>query len=194
MKNNETSTLQDSVIGTPKKRADAFADRHKLGRPAIVGPPVLLADGFTSIDVDGRRLAIVGMVLIGLVMLSATQSLWWALVPLMAGWTVWLATSWVLATFDMKLSLSGGPLVAQIIVLTMPAASHLAIHYRDERRTRTRRAGRLEDHAGRRLQPDPLVRRDRGDRLRSPGDQQRRADPAIRLDHGPYARSWPPSW
>ena len=38
------------------------------------------------------------MVLIGLVTLSATQSLWWALVPLMAGWAVWLATSWVLAT------------------------------------------------------------------------------------------------
>jgi uncharacterized protein len=131
--NNETSTLQDGVAEL-RKRADAFAARYKLGRPAIVGPPVLLADGFTSIDVDGRRLAIVGMVLIGLVTLSATQSLWWALVPLLAGWTVWLATSWVLATFDMKLSLSGGPLVAQIIVLTMPAASHLAIHFRDERR------------------------------------------------------------
>jgi uncharacterized protein len=131
--NNEQSTLQDGVKEL-RKRADAFAERHKLGRPAIVGPPVLLADGFTSIDVDGRRLAIVGMVLIGLVTLSATQSFWWALVPLMAGWVVWLATEWVLATFDMKLSLSGGPLVAQIIVLTMPAASHLAIHFRDESR------------------------------------------------------------
>ena len=117
-----------------RKRADAFALRHRLARPAIVGPPVLLADGFSSIDVDGKRLAIVGMVLIGVVTLSATQSLWWALVPLMAGWVVWLASEWVLATFNMRLSLSGGPLVAQIIVLTMPAASHLAIHFRDERR------------------------------------------------------------
>ncbi len=129
----EDFSIQDGVKEL-RKRANAFASRHQLGRPAIVGPPVLLADGFTSIDVDGRRLAIVGMLLIGLVTLSATQSLWWALVPLMAGWAVWLATSWVLNTFDMKLSLSGGPLVAQIIVLTMPAASHLAIHYRDERR------------------------------------------------------------
>ena len=125
--------LKDSV-NQLRKAADAFAARHGLARPALVGPPVLLADGFTSIDVDGKRLAIVGMVLIGLVMLSATRSLWWALVPLMAGWAVWLAASWVLATFHMKLSLSGGPLVAQIIVLTMPAASHLAIHFRDERR------------------------------------------------------------
>ncbi len=117
-----------------RKRADAFAVRHKLGRPAVVGPPVLLADGFTSIDVDGRRLAIVGMLLIGFVTLTATRSLWWALVPLISGWAVWLSTEWFLATFGMKLSLSGGPLVAQIIVLTMPAASHLAIHFRDERR------------------------------------------------------------
>ena len=117
--------------------ADAFAERHKLPRPAVVGPPVLLADGFIAIEADGRRLAAVGMVLIGLVTLTATRSLWWALIPILAGWIVWLATEWVLATFNLKLSLSGGPLVAQIIVLTMPAASHLATHFRDDRRHQT---------------------------------------------------------
>ena len=95
---------------------------------------MLLADGFAAIEVDGRRLAVVGMILIGVVTLSAVQSLWWAIVPMLAGWVVWLATEAILATFDIKLSLSGGPLVAQIIVLTMPAASHLAIHFRDDRR------------------------------------------------------------
>ena len=133
LKKTEDHDVKRSV-GELRKRADAFAVRHRLGRPAIVGPPVLLADGFTSIDVDGRRLAVVGMVLIGVVTLTATRSLWWALVPLIAGWVVWLATEWVLATFNLRLSLSGGPLVAQIIVLTMPAASHLAIHFRDELR------------------------------------------------------------
>ena len=101
---------------------------------------MLLSDGFAAIEVDGRRLAVVGMILIGVVTLSAVQSLWWAIVPMLAGWVVWLATEAILATFDIKLSLSGGPLVAQIIVLTMPAASHLAIHFRDERR-------READHA-----------------------------------------------
>ena len=95
---------------------------------------MLLADGFAAIEVDGRRLAVVGMILIGVVTLSAVQSLWWAIVPMLAGWVVWLATEAILTTFNIKLSLSGGPLVAQIIVLTMPAASHLAIHFRDERR------------------------------------------------------------
>jgi uncharacterized protein len=74
------------------------------------------------------------MLLIGLVTLSATRSLWWALVPILAGWVVWLATESALAYANLRLSLSGGPLVAQIIVLTMPAASHLAIHFRDDRR------------------------------------------------------------
>jgi predicted RND superfamily exporter protein len=130
-------TQEHNVIETVAELrgvADEFAARHHFRRPAVVGPPVLLADGFSAIEIDGRRLAVVGMVLIGVVTLSAVQSLWWAIVPMLAGWVVWLATEALLATFNIKLSLSGGPLVAQIIVLTMPAASHLAIHFRDERR------------------------------------------------------------
>ena len=132
-----TKTAEHDVMKTAevlRQKADAFAARHSLRRPALVGPPILLADGFTSIERDGRRLAFVGMVLIGLVTLSAVRSLWWAIVPLLSGWVVWLATETILAVFHLKLTLSGGPLVAQIIVLTMPAASHLAIHFRDERR------------------------------------------------------------
>ena len=130
-------TQEHNVIETVRElraTADQFAAKHGLGRPAVVGPPVLLADGFAAIEVDGRRLAVVGMLLIALVTLSAVHSVWWAIVPMIAGWTIWLATETLLYFFNIKLSLSGGPLVAQIIVLTMPAASHLAIHFRDDRR------------------------------------------------------------
>jgi predicted RND superfamily exporter protein len=122
------------TVNALRERADAFALEFGLKRPAVVGPPVLLGDGFAAIEIDGRRLSIVGMLLIGLVTLSAVRSLWWALVPIVVGWVVWLATEAVLAGLNLKLALSGGPLVAQIIVLTMPAASHLAIHFRDDRR------------------------------------------------------------
>jgi predicted RND superfamily exporter protein len=131
-------THEHNVIATVaalRAAADEFAARHGIGRPAVVGPPVLLADGFSAIEVDGRRLAVVGMVLIGIVTLSAVHSLWWSIVPMLASWVIWLGAEEVLATFHIKLSLSGGPLVAQIIVLTMPAASHLAIHFRDHRRS-----------------------------------------------------------
>ena len=60
---------------------------------------MLLSDGFAAIEVDGRRLAVVGMILIGVVTLSAVQSLWWAIVPMLAGWVVWLATEAILTTF-----------------------------------------------------------------------------------------------
>jgi predicted RND superfamily exporter protein len=130
-------TQEHNVIETVRRlraEADDFAKRHGLGRPAVVGPPVLLADGFAAIEVDGRRLAVVGMILIAVVTLVAVHSVWWAIVPMIAGWTIWLATETILALLKIKLALSGGPLVAQIIVLTMPAASHLAIHFRDHRR------------------------------------------------------------
>jgi len=130
-------TQEHNVITTVaalRAAADQFAARHGIGRPAVVGPPVLLADGYAAIEVDGRRLAVVGMVLIGIVTLSAVRSLWWAIVPMLASWVIWLGAEEVLTMFHIKLSLSGGPLVAQIIVLTMPAASHLAIHFRDHRR------------------------------------------------------------
>lgn len=123
-----------ATIAALRAAADRFTARHGLGPAALVGPPVLLADGFTMIEIDGRRLAFTGMALIGLVTLTATRSLWWALVPLLAGWVVWLAAEHVLGSIGLKLSLSSGPLVAQIIVLTMPAASHLAIHFRDDLR------------------------------------------------------------
>ncbi|WP_250847057.1 efflux RND transporter permease subunit [Aquisphaera insulae] len=124
------------TVRTLRAEADAFAARHGLPRPAVVGPPVLLADGFAAIEVDGRRLAAVGMVLIALVTLVAVHSVWWAIVPMVAGWVIWLATETLLSVFRIRLSLSGGPLVAQIIVLTMPAASHLAIHFRENLRRR----------------------------------------------------------
>lgn len=134
LKKTEQHDVKETVTAL-RGAADGFAARHGLQRPAVVGPPVLLADGFIAIEKDGRRLAAVGMGLIALVTLTAVRSLWWPLIPLIAGWTVWLATEQVLSTLGLRLSLSGGPLVAQIIVLTMPAASHLAIHFRDERRT-----------------------------------------------------------
>lgn len=123
------------TVATIRDVADSFAREAGLSRPAIVGPPVLLADGFANIERDGRRLALLGMILIGVVTYTAVRSVWWAVVPLLAGWVVWLATETILAVLGLKLSLSGGPLVAQIIVLTMPAASHLAIHFRDDLRS-----------------------------------------------------------
>ena len=130
--------------------------------------------------VDGRRLAVIGMILIGVVTLSAVRSVWWAIVPMLAGWVIWLATEEILARFGIKLALSGGPLVAQIIVLTMPAASHLAIHFRDDRRREAdpRRAAGATLALGRRA--DPLDGDHRRHWVRGARHQRRHAGPSVR--------------
>ncbi len=69
--------------------------------------------------------------------------------------------------------------------LTMPAASHLAIHFASFGATsRGRSSGRRTLGLVGRLDPDLLVRGHRGDRLRCPGHQRRRPDSSVRRDPG----------
>ena len=97
-----------TVARTPRSGRRVRGPARSCGRPAVVGPPVLLADGFAAIEVNGRRLAVVGMVLIGVVTLSAVQSVWWAIVPIVAGWVIWLATEEILATVRDQAGALGG--------------------------------------------------------------------------------------
>jgi len=114
-----------------RSHADTFAQNNGLARVAVVGPPVLLADGFISLEKDNRTLGWVAMGLMALTMLIAVRSPWWAVLPLVSGGTTWLITEAFLNIFDLRLTLSAGPIVAQTVVLCMPAASHLAMHFRE---------------------------------------------------------------
>jgi predicted RND superfamily exporter protein len=57
------------------------------------------------------------------------------LLPLIAGGTTWLVAAAVIGWLDLRLTLSSGPIVAQTVVLCMPAACHLAMRYRQTERT-----------------------------------------------------------
>lgn len=118
-----------SAVTSIREAADKFGATHKVGRVAVAGPPVLIVDGFESIEHDNRTLGIVAMLLMSLTMFVAVRNPGWALLPLMAGWATWEITKAFLVGFDLRLSLSSGPIIAQTIVLCMPAASHLAVRY-----------------------------------------------------------------
>lgn len=118
---------------------DAFAAEHGLSRAAVAGPPVLVADGFRALEHDNRRLGGVAMVLMSLTMLVAIRNPWWAMLPLVAGWSTWMVTQAFITFFDLRLTLSSGPIVAQTVVLCMPAASHLAIHFQQSMRQGVKR-------------------------------------------------------
>ena len=119
------------VVRLLREQADRFGREHGLGHVAIVGPPVLLADGFISLEKDNRSLGLVAMALMGLTMLIAVRSPWWALLPLASGWVTWLILQAFMTRLGLELTLSSGPIVAQTVVLCMPAASHLAVRFRE---------------------------------------------------------------
>ena len=112
-----------------RKISDEFARENKLGHVAVAGPPVLVADGFTSLDRDNETLGVVAMILMTITMLIAVRNPFWALLSLIAGWATWEMTRIFITIFHLKLSLSAGPIIAQTVVLCMPAASHLAVRF-----------------------------------------------------------------
>ena len=112
-----------------RRVSDQFATEQHLDRVAVAGPPVLVVDGFVSLDRDNQTLGLVAMVLMTVTMLIAVRNPAWALLSLIAGWSTWEMTRIFITVFHLKLSLSAGPIIAQTVVLCMPAASHLAVRF-----------------------------------------------------------------
>lgn len=122
------------TVGDLRRHADQFARDNRIGRVAVVGPPALLADGFTRLEKDNHTLGYVAMAFMAVTMLVAVRTPTWAVLPLVAGGATWLVTQTFLNVAHLKLTLSAGLIVAQTVVLCMPAASHLAMHFREATR------------------------------------------------------------
>lgn len=112
-----------------RRISDEFAAGNRLTHVAVAGPPVLVVDGFVSLDRDNQTLGVVAMILMSITMLIAVRNPAWALLSLIAGWATWEVTRIFITVFDLRLTLSAGPIVAQTVVLCMPAASHLAVRF-----------------------------------------------------------------
>lgn len=141
-----------AVIRRIRETADAFAKKHGFEYAAVAGPPVLFSDGFVSLEEDNRVLGFVAMVLMAATMFVAVRNPGWALLPLIAGWTTWQFVRFLLWKFDLQLTLSSGPIVAQTVVLCMPPAAHLAMRFREFRNN-----GMLPNIAARRSLSDACV-------------------------------------
>ncbi|MFO1042460.1 MAG: MMPL family transporter [Planctomycetaceae bacterium] len=119
---------RDAVLRI-RQISDEFAREQKLERVAVAGAPVLVVDGFVSLDRDNQTLGVVAMILMSITMLIAVRNPAWALLSLIAGWATWEITRIIITFFDLKLTLSAGPIIAQTVVLCMPASSHLAVRF-----------------------------------------------------------------
>jgi predicted RND superfamily exporter protein len=127
--NASAETDRRPAVIALRRIADEFAEQQKLERVAVAGPPVLVVDGFVSLDRDNQTLGVVAMILMTVTMLIAVRNPAWALLSLIAGWATWEITRIFITIFHLKLTLSAGPIIAQTVVLCMPAASHLAVRF-----------------------------------------------------------------
>lgn len=130
---------QQQTIAALRQAADSTAVRLGIAQVAVAGPPVLVVDGFVSLDKDNHRLGAVAMAVMAVTMLAAVRNPAWAVLPLLAGWATWQVVQATIAWFNLQLTLSSGPIIATTIVLCMPAASHLAVRFRAARRAGTPR-------------------------------------------------------
>jgi predicted RND superfamily exporter protein len=104
-----------------------------LGPGQLAGEPVMIAEGFSLLEADGRKLGIWTLLLSGLVILLLFRSLRWLIMPLaIVEWSI-IVTQAVLALSGLALSMVSSMLTAIITVVGVATVMHLIVHVREYR-------------------------------------------------------------
>ena len=99
----------------------------------IAGEPVLVVEGFRSLESDGRLLATWSTFLVGLVIVVCFRSLRWVAIPLaVVQLALWL-TYGLLVACGVRLTLVSGMLSAIITVVGIATTVHILVAYREAR-------------------------------------------------------------
>ncbi|MFO0901442.1 MAG: efflux RND transporter permease subunit [Pirellulales bacterium] len=123
----------DRVRTIAQLRAIAESPGQGLKPGMIAGEPVMVIEGFRSLEVDGRLLATWSTSLAALVIFLCFRSLRWVLIPLaIVQWTLW-STYGLLVACDVRLTLVSGMLSAIVTVVGIATAVHVLVAFRDAR-------------------------------------------------------------
>lgn len=129
----------DAALNVPRETTIAELERIAAELPDGVGPgvlagePVMLAQGFSLLEADGRRLGTWTLVLLGLTILIFFHSLRWLLLPLaVVQWSL-ILTRAILVLSGLELSMVSSMLSAVITVVGVATVMHLTVHMRELR-------------------------------------------------------------
>ncbi len=135
-------TAQVSRTETIRQIRDAanrFSEQE--GLPTyIVGEPVQVEETFRYVEDDGRELFYFSLALLGLVLVVLFRSVRWVLLPLLI---VVVTIRWTEALFvisGVQLSMVSSMLNSLVTIIGVATVTHLAVHYRELRRTHEREA------------------------------------------------------
>lgn len=125
--------------GGSQLRSQAIADLGQLvqtlpddlGPGVLAGEPVMVVEGFSLLEQDGKRLGFWSTVLLGFVILVCFRSLRWLLAPLaVVQWTL-LVTQAVLVVSGLELTMVSSMLTAIITVVGVATVIHMVVRYRE---------------------------------------------------------------
>ena len=106
---------------------------QKQNQGQLTGEPVMLTDGFTYVERDGRRLGLNCVILLSLVMIALFRSIRWVLIPLaVMQLTLWLTRA-VLVVSGFQLSMVSSMLTAIVTVIAVATSMHVILRYREAR-------------------------------------------------------------
>src|SRR5262245_25716301 len=104
-----------------------------LGQGELAGEPVMVAEGFSLLEDDGRKLGNWTILLSGVTILLFFRSLRWLIVPLaVVEWSI-IVTQATLAVSGLALSMVSSMLTAIITVVGVATVMHLIVHVREYR-------------------------------------------------------------
>ncbi|WP_164102325.1 efflux RND transporter permease subunit [Candidatus Laterigemmans baculatus] len=126
----------------PERHGDAVAELRRIasGLPAVhrplalVGEPVLMAEGFELVEEDGHRLSTTTVILLALTTLLMFRSLRWVIAELaVIGWAVVLTRAAAVA-WGLQLTMVSSMLTAIVTVIAVASVIHIANRFRIRRR------------------------------------------------------------
>jgi uncharacterized protein len=137
----ESQARSTTAAAEQEPRAATIAELEKIvsdlsgGLPpgVLAGEPVMVIEGFSLLEKDGRRLSTSTTVLLGLTILVFFRSLRWIVVPIAVVQWALVVTRAVLVVTGLQLSMVSSMLAAIVTVVGVATVMHLIVHVREMR-------------------------------------------------------------
>ena len=104
-----------------------------LAPGVLAGEPVMVVEGFTMLEEDGRRLGIWSTLLLGLTILVCFRSLRWLIVPIAVVQWALIVTRALLVVSGLQLSMVSSMLMAIVTVVGVATVVHFIVRFRELR-------------------------------------------------------------
>ncbi len=106
---------------------------HRMPGGMLAGEPVMIADGFRSVEEDGWRLGWATTLLLGAVILALFRSLRWVVLPIAVVQLAVVLTKASLSLSGLQMTMVSSMLTAIVTVIGVASVVHVTVRFREAR-------------------------------------------------------------